>query len=146
MATKAEQLARRAILLHALAKHVDRQIKDCELRDELEAGGAYDVDVTIAGTIGRASVNESVAGQLTVGHDSVTKKSAAPDQAQVLAIALQFMPQTRAEEFRGLLSTGDLPDVPMDELDAATRLLQRARRQLPDEPRRGSVSFVPAAA
>lgn len=144
MATKQQQLSRRAILLHAILRHAEKEIKDLDLRDQLEPGGSHQVQVTIAGLVGRANLDETFVGQLTVGHDGTSAKSEAPAPAHVLAAALRYMPQTKADEFRGQLSAGRVPDATEEEIAAATKLLQRARRQLPDVTRRGSVSLVPA--
>lgn len=119
-------------------------------RDALDAGGKYPVDLVLSGTANGEKVRERFAGDVTVGHDAVTKRTRTPDLIQ-LALSLvdgligPRKLKQRMDEIEAHASKhGELPRC--EDQDLIERMTAHVNRLtvVSDQKRRGSVSFVPA--
>src|SRR4051794_16273061 len=72
-------------------------------RDSLADGAAYSVDLRIVGEVDGESIDRTIAGRLTVGHETTKKSSVAPNVNHVIGYLLSKMNEaTRAMILREL--------------------------------------------
>lgn len=137
----------RAVLLHAAAKLA----ADRADRSELAGGDAFEVDLTIAGTInGKHAAEELAAGRLVVNHDQERKSSKACDTSHLVALLLEAIPPAKRRPLLANLPrhfedhAGELPGVrDAKATDQASQLLAELR-SVTTTTARGSIRFSPA--
>lgn len=132
----------RAVCYLALAKVAAKRGD----RDLLFGGSTYDVDVAITGKVAGRNVQEHVAGCLVVGEDQQRHKSAACDQAELLAIVAAALDKpARDRLFKKLRETfretGRLPPIDTATVAEAKALLTELRSTTL-ETARGNVTFA----
>lgn len=118
-------------------------------RKALDSGAKYPVELVVSGTAAGEKVREKIVGDVTVGHDGTTKRTKSPDTILTLTAVLEDLVGPRklkqrlallAEQFD---KKGELPAPKDDGLtEQVTAFLNRVTK-VTDQPRSGSVSFVP---
>ena len=132
---------RSAALFHALANAA----KKSAVREALEDGRSYVVDVVVAGTIDRQQVTEKVAGRLSVGRMQKQNSSQAAPAADVVGYLLGQLSKRKRDAVLAELpatfaESGELPELAAEDRERATKLLNELRSTTSIE-KRGAVSF-----
>lgn len=123
------------------------QAKKLFSRDELRAGASTPVDLRIVGIVGGQVVDETVAGSLTVGHETEKASNTAVPTTAIVAYLLEQLPATRREwllenlpsifQAAGKLELGD------DSYRETADLLLKQLRAKSTKTSRGAVRFEP---
>lgn len=113
-------------------------------RDVLADGEASEMSVRVEAVVGGREYSEQIVGQLQVGRDETTSRSAL-DEAGLVANFLALVPKTRhatiEEDWPAHVTEHNgLPEVTDEERNRAEQLLKRLRSRT-ESPRRGSVRF-----
>lgn len=127
-------------------------MKYCEKqadRSLLKGGDAFDVDLTINGTIGKQKVEEVCRGRLTVGHNTTKATSYGIAPAKVIAFLLSVDPEKEKhiEQLRELAKSKKLGEkITSDQEAQADHVLKLFNQAGDPKVCNGSVSFSPAKA
>lgn len=129
--------------LHALKYHASKYA----VRDDLPDGFETDCVIDVHATFGKQIVQETIAGRLSVGHDSQSASTSKADDAHVVAWLLDQLTQSDQQDLmKRLLSHkklhGELPEVGKAAKENAKLLLNGLRDQV-TVTRRGTVRFEP---
>lgn len=133
------KVKKRSVVMHTLSKFCAKQAD----RSLLDGGDAFDVDLTINGTIGKQKVEEVCRGRLTVGHDTTKNASYGIAPAKVIAWLLSVDPHAakHIEQLRQMATQKSLAEkVTVDQEEQACMLLKRFNQTEP-KVTKGSVSF-----
>ena len=136
--------ALRSVVFAALAKHGAKE-RDAK---QLVEGRTYPLEIEIHARSGGLALEETVAGELVVGHAQQVASSKACDADHLVAYLLEQLPATRRVRLlEGLPETfakagGELPPVKEEAIAGAKRLLDRLR-QRGTSNKAAAISFRP---
>lgn len=121
----------------------------CCRRELLEGPASCKVDLVVAGRVAGQQIEMPVAGDLKVNPDGVQVSSSKPATNDVLALLLaRLTPRVRASLVAQTLAHfaehRELPAADRKMAELATSFMEQLRTRK-EEPKKGTVSFIPSA-
>lgn len=145
MSKTAETARRRSILFAGLANALGKRVD----KSHLVEGSSDRISATVVGKVGRARVDYSLRGELSVGHSTTSNRSSAAKPADVVAAVLAELPDdaARAKAIDRIAKSykgGKLPEQPKPIAEGAAALLKRLTSTT-TQTKAGAVSFAVSA-
>lgn len=136
----------RAAALHAVQSYAKKQGD----RTQLVGGDAFPVDLKISGTVGKLKVEESISGNLSIGHDFAKNSNNGIAPTKVIAWLITQTPEPAkcAEQLRAFAKATKEGETLGDNItadqEAQAKQLLSLFNQVETKVSKGSVSFAVA--